>query len=242
MDSLFQNLNDQIAALAGVLKNDTNLKDGFNLIGHSQGALVTRGYIERYNDPPVHNYISWVGPHAGVYGVPAFNTLCPDVTCPWIDDLVDDLLTSGASKATQKLISFAAYWKDPLNMTDYLADNILIADLNNEKATKNPTYKANIASLNHMALATASKDIVVVPHQSGHFEFFPSGSEAPKDILPLRQSPWYTEDWLGLRTLDEAGRLTTWEVPCAHSDVPRAVCKEYSYNQVARDLLNNTLP
>ena len=73
-------------------------------------------------------------------------------------------------------------------MTDYLADNILIADLNNEKATKNPTYKANIASLNHMALATASKDIVVVPHQSGHFEFFPSGSEAPKDILPLRQS------------------------------------------------------
>ena len=117
----------------------TNLKDGFNLIGHSQGALVTRGYIERYNDPPVHNYISWVGPHAGVYGVPAFNTLCPDVTCPWIDDLVDDLLTSGASKATQKLISFAAYWKDPLNMTDYLADNILIADLNNEKATKNPT-------------------------------------------------------------------------------------------------------
>ena len=25
------------------------------------------------------------------YGVPAFNTLCPDVTCPWIDDLVDDV-------------------------------------------------------------------------------------------------------------------------------------------------------
>ena len=81
-----------------------------------------------------------------------------------------------------------------------------------------------------------------MPHQSGHFEFFPSGSEAPKDILPLRQSPWYTEDWLGLRTLDEAGRLTTWEVPCAHLDVPRAVCKEYSYNTVTRDLLNNTLP
>ena len=73
-------------------------------------------------------------------------------------------------------------------------------------------------------------------------EWAATGSEAPKDILPLRQSPWYTEDWLGLRTLDEAGRLTTWEVPCAHSDVPRAVCKEYSYNQVTRDLLNNTLP
>ena len=57
MDSLFMNLNDQIAALAGVLKNDTNLKDGFNAFGLSQGNNVIRGYMMKYNDPPARNRV-----------------------------------------------------------------------------------------------------------------------------------------------------------------------------------------
>ena len=40
-------------------------------------GLVTRAFIERFNDPPVHNWISLAGPQFGVYGVPDFNALCP---------------------------------------------------------------------------------------------------------------------------------------------------------------------
>jgi palmitoyl-protein thioesterase len=81
----------QVHYFAEILANDTNLRGGFNLIGHSQGALISRhvtilvgntklnrAYIERYNNPPVLNYISWVGPHDGVFGVPDFNYYCPD--------------------------------------------------------------------------------------------------------------------------------------------------------------------
>lgn len=39
----------------------------FNAIGFSQGTLITRGYIERCNNPPVFNYIAWVGPQDGNY-------------------------------------------------------------------------------------------------------------------------------------------------------------------------------
>lgn len=57
---------------AAQLKNDTNLANGFNLVCHSQvilsyvythlkGGLICRAFLERYNDPPVHNFISWAG-------------------------------------------------------------------------------------------------------------------------------------------------------------------------------------
>ena len=33
-----------------------------------------------------------------------------------------------------------------------------------------------------------------------------------KEILPLRESPIYTEDRIGLKTLDEAGKLVFLEI------------------------------
>jgi palmitoyl-protein thioesterase len=42
----------------------------------------------------------------------------------------------------------------------------MVADLNNEREVKNPKYKANIASLNTLALAYATKDDIVVPRSS----------------------------------------------------------------------------
>lgn len=84
-------MNKQVEEFAKTVKSDPALKDGFNLIGtlefvqslivfagYSQGGLITRAYIERYNDPPVYNYISWVGPHQGIYGDPLINNWCPN--------------------------------------------------------------------------------------------------------------------------------------------------------------------
>ena len=39
-------------------------------MGFSQGNLLIRGYIERYNTPPVKNFISVHGPLAGVGALP----------------------------------------------------------------------------------------------------------------------------------------------------------------------------
>jgi palmitoyl-protein thioesterase len=63
---------------ARVVRSDPRLAKGFNLIGHSQGGLISRAYIERYNDPPVHNFITWATPHGGQYGVPELGPM-PEV-------------------------------------------------------------------------------------------------------------------------------------------------------------------
>lgn len=45
----------------------------------------------------------------------------------------------GWASGMQDLISFATYWKDPYNMSTYLEVNQFLADINNERPTKNAT-------------------------------------------------------------------------------------------------------
>jgi hypothetical protein len=42
--------------------------------------------------------------------------------------------------------------------------------------------------------------------------------------VPWQLEPSYLGDWIGLRTLNEDGRLLHGSVPCGHQDVPREVC------------------
>lgn len=202
-------INEQCDNLAASLKADPKLAGGFDLIGHSQGGLLTRCYVERHNDPPVHNLISWAGPQDGVYGIPDFNI-------PFLDKLWSEVLEGGWATGLQDFISFAsaltvpsgaksqnsdtmvlctAYWKDPYNYTLYLEKNQFLADINNERPTKNSSYKANIVSLNTYALVYSTTDTIVVPRQSEVFEFFTNGSS--KDIVPLNETVAYQQDWLG---------------------------------------------
>lgn len=64
-------MNDQVEDFCSQIRSDPKLKDGFNLIGYSQGGLITRGFVERCNYPPVHNYITWSAPHGGTFGIKA---------------------------------------------------------------------------------------------------------------------------------------------------------------------------
>jgi len=239
-DSLEMNINHQIDLFAQAVQSDIHLKDGFNLIGWSQGGLVTRAYVERYNNPPVHNLISYAGPQDGVYGTPEINALCPDKSCPWLDEVMDLLLTGKSpTKLLQEHVSFAAYWKSPFDYEGYLLNNEFLADINNEKPTKNPTYKKNIISLNTYLLIYALEDTIVIPKNSPWFEFYALGQVSV--TVALNQTQQYQEDWIGLKTLDKARKLILGSVPCKHEALGYSICKPYVYDTYTRALLNNTL-
>ena len=55
------------------VRADENLRAGFNAFGVSQGSNVIRGYIQRYNDPPVIGFMSLSSPIVGVAAFP----MCP---------------------------------------------------------------------------------------------------------------------------------------------------------------------
>lgn len=208
----FGNVNDAVAGVCKSLKADPKLAGGFNAIGFSQGGQFLRAYVERCNDPPVTNLISFGGQHFGVSDIPSCvgtnETLCR---------LMGEVLGLGAYLPGVNGFSVQAqYFRDPLQRDLYLQQNIFLPDINNEGPTKNPLYKRNLESLKNFVLIKFLDDTTVVPRASEWFETFRWGTLNPASIIPYNETDLYKEDWIGLRTLDTTQRLHFLGCPGEH--------------------------
>ncbi|KAJ5071183.1 palmitoyl-protein thioesterase 1 [Anaeramoeba ignava] len=226
-DSMFNKMFDMVTDFCNQLKEDQELSKypKINLIGYSQGSLITRGYVEYCNDPPVHNFITWSGPHEGVFGIPY-------VDWNWLDKLLRE---DCYIEEVQNSITFAQYWKDTLNYDVYLNKSIFLPYLNNEEKTKDPKIKQKIQSLNSFTLLMSTVDEVVNPKESAWFAFYDDKRE---NIIPYNQTLAYKEDWLGLRYLDENNRLNFYKTDCRHQDYPTDKCKDVFIEYTLPRLLN----
>ncbi|KAJ4000048.1 palmitoyl-protein thioesterase [Lentinula boryana] len=210
----YGNVNEQINLVANQLAEIPELRDGFDGIGFSQGGQFLRGYVERYNSPPVHNLLTFGSQHMGISDIP--------ICRPF------DLICQAARRATKQAVYStwaqanlvqAQYFRDPANLDTYLTTGSFLPSINNEDTLhRNETYSKNLASLNALVLIMFTQDKTVVPKESSWF-----GSEAVGDlsvsaqqvlrptytrsIVPMYLQPLYVEDWIGLRTLDEQGGI-----------------------------------
>ena len=75
-NGFFMTMDDNVDEWAKRIKADPKLANGFNAVGFSQGNNVIRGYMAKYNDPPVHTFLSICGINAGVG---AFPQCSPDI-------------------------------------------------------------------------------------------------------------------------------------------------------------------
>jgi palmitoyl-protein thioesterase len=238
MDSIFKTMDWQLNELCYQIYNIPELENGFHFIGMSQGGLLARGYVERCNKFPVQNLITWVSPHAGVYGIGNISGL---------DINFKNIYTS----IYQNIYSFSGYWKDPFRYEQYLSSASYLPYLNNEpndnnfQKMQNSYYlldnfyqsiewepeknKANMLSLKNFVMIWSANDDVLSPPESGKFEFYDIVSKQsiqsrqsiqPNELLPiidLFESEQYTKDLIGLRTLYKSNRLHILETNCTHS-------------------------
>jgi len=230
LKSQYGNVNEQIEQVAEQLATIEELKDGFDAIGFSQAGQFLRGYVERYNTPPIYNLITFGSQHMGVSDIPPCRP--GDILC----QIARRAVKGGVySKWAQENLVQAQYFRDPAEMDTYLKSNHFLASINNEMAdTRNNTYVHNLASLETLVLVLFNRDKTVVPKESAWF-----GSEAIEDeneiqtdlgndyahsdqsgqiqlgtmrassktIIPMRLQPLYTEDWIGLQQLDKRGAV-----------------------------------
>lgn len=221
------NMHDQVEWLRQEMEADPQLQNGCIIIAHSQGGLVARYFIEKYNNPRVYVYIAWGTPEAGIFGAPDKI----DTYIPWLKILEKCSYRFAYSYLMQRLLSFAGYWKNPLHYEKYLQGCTFLPFVNNEiEHADSALFKENICKLSCMVLVKSTKDEVVVPASSCHFGFHPIGF--PNEIENLFDSPWYQNDALGLKTLAESDRLHLKLAHCAHSAL-----QEDEYN-----FIENTLP
>ncbi|KAG6586588.1 Palmitoyl-protein thioesterase 1 [Phytophthora cinnamomi] len=201
MNSFFVTMNNQTDWFAKIVREDPQLANGFNAIGFSQGNLLVRAYIERFNDPPVFNFISFHGPLAGVGGLPRCSPL--NIICKEIDKLIGEAVYT---ERVQNRIAQANYYRDPLRIEAYLKHAQFLPDLNNENTPANQTYKDNFIKLQNLVLVCANKDTQVFPKESEWFGMYQDG-DPYKTILGFNETRWYREDLFGLQTLDKAGKV-----------------------------------
>ena len=195
----------QVEQFAALVAADEKLKGGFHAVGFSQGALVVRGYIEQYNAPPVRRYVSVVGPQAGVGG-------CPLSAYPW-------LCAAWLMSPYNAPVAFSSYWKGAADRAGYLRQSPWLASANNERAL-NATYRARMRQLELLVLVRALNDTTIIPNESEQFGFWPwgdaDGAAGAATAVPMRDSDGYRSDALGLRTLDESGRLKEYSYEGEH--------------------------
>ena len=106
-------------------------------------------------------------------------------------------------------------------------------DLNNEhEDSKNPLYKERLTSIKNFGLFMWLQDETVDPKESEWFGFW----DERRDVHLMKEQQGYIEDWIGLRTLYESGRMFFYTGNGRHMHLTQTMIED----MLAPLLLNGT--
>ncbi|MCJ1249708.1 hypothetical protein MMC30_006934 [Trapelia coarctata] len=199
--TFFGNLNDQVAQVCADLATHPILSTApaINALGFSQGGQFMRAYVERCNNPPVANLVTFGSQHNGIA---EFQNCKPtDWVCKGSQAL---LRGSTWTEFVQTRLVPAQYFRKEEELEKYLENSNFLADVNNERKIKNTTYRENMMKLEKFVMFMFGDDTTVIPKESA---FFSEVNATTGEVTKLQDRPIYKEDWLGLKVLDEQKKL-----------------------------------
>merc|ERR1711907_744904 len=167
------------------------------------GNSLCRGYIQKYNDPPVQTFLSVHGTVSGVAGFPNCN---PDgllgPVCKQLSHLCGDV---SYTAVTQGALFQIDYFRDPMRVSsDAYKKYSQIAQWNNEGLVVNATFKENFGKTKRFAMIKAEKDSMIYPNDGEWWGAFDADG---KTRLAMNETQWYQKDLFGLQTAHKAGKI-----------------------------------
>lgn len=218
--TFFGNVTEQIEIVCEQLAADPILSSApaVNALGFSQGGQFLRGYIQRCNNPPVRNLVTFGSQHNGISEFQSCSL------GDWLCNGAEALLRSGRwTDFAQSHVVPAQYFRDPTELDVYLEKSNFLADINNERELKNVKYKKNLQALNMFAMFMFDEDTVAIPKESA---LFAEVNATDGTVTPLQERRIYKEDWLGLKKLDDQGRLHFKSAPGQHMQLTEELLKK----------------
>jgi len=233
-NSYFGNVNEHVDFVCNKLRESDiypHLKNGFNALGFSQGGQFLRAYVERCNDPPVYNLITYGAQHNGISSIPG----CDNDDSGFCSRMKFLVSTNVYSSFVQNNVIQAQYFKSVENYEEYLERSIFLADINNEREEKDPVYKENMLSLNKFVMIRFEDDDVVIPPSTSWFGWIDDFDE----LIPFNKTETYKEDWLGLKTMEKQNKLEFLTAPGNHMQVNLDYFVENVFHPFLDEVIDN---
>ena len=153
----------------------------------------------------VVRYLSFDGPQMGVGFIPKLDC---GAFCDWMANLTVPMAYNFMNK-----LSPAGYFKYRYDRSYYDEHDLFLKMLNNEYKVKDQEIYERFTALEKVRLIKGKKDSVIIPRESSWFEFYDSDGVS---IVPLEESDFYIKDYIGLRKLNEEGKVTFVEIDQEH--------------------------
>ena len=127
----------------------------------------------------------------------------------------------------------ADYYRTWWNFDRFYRNNLFLTNVNNENEDfKNPLFKERLTAVKNFGLFLWMQDETVAPKESEWFGFW----DDRRDIRLMKGQQGYLEDWIGLRTLYESGRMFFYAGPGGHMHLTQPMVRD----MLAPLLLNAT--
>jgi palmitoyl-protein thioesterase len=194
-------VEEAVDRFAKGIQADPKLAQGFDAVGFSQGNTLVRGYIHKYNNPPVRRFLSVHGTVSGVANVPGCTVSSSSKMC---QTLTHALGLPAYTSYIQNHIFQAGYLRDPkrIDSESYKKHSVL-AQWNNEGDTFTQSFKDNFVKVEKFVMVEALEDTMVEPKEGEHWSFL----NADRAIVSMRETELYKKDSFGLQTVDKAQKI-----------------------------------
>ncbi|PPJ58903.1 hypothetical protein CBER1_04442 [Cercospora berteroae] len=204
------NLTEHISKVCTDIRNNkhlwntqTNQSVKVDALGFSQGGQFLRGLIQRCEGLNVRSLVTYGSQHNGISSIKACGTW--DFLCKGALALMKG---NAYTPYVQSRVVPAQYYRTINETTGepveaYLEHSNFLADVNNERKEgekRNQGYGERLAKLEKFVMVLFEDDTTVIPKESG---WFAEVNCTSGEVTLLRERRIYTEDWIGLKRLDE---------------------------------------
>ena len=205
INGFLMNMDKSVDEFAKRVKADPKLASGFNAIGLSQGNTLIRGYIQKYNDPPVHTFLSVCGTNGGVAAFPQCSPKTPIIGS--VCEALTSVLATRVQQARPVDPLPSQLLPRPREARHGRVQAVLATRPVERRGHRNATAaRAHWSKTSKFVWVRGLKDTVVYPNIAEQWGALTADYPRNLTTMPMRSTPWYESDAFGLRTADLAGK------------------------------------